>query len=155
MEGNIWTAMSSLSEALYKTFHSLLKCSTMVRHLTLRWLSSCLHANANRGKLWNSHMDMGLLGVLCVSDGFMLNVGNVLLRLCQPFCVKLDDTKVPKIDPTYCNAEVSFLNLKINIIFLYMIFSVEKTNLNVNSIFNLCEQRLTEVYFFNLCMFSR
>ncbi|XP_012224717.1 ubiquitin conjugation factor E4 A isoform X2 [Linepithema humile] len=106
MEGTIWTAMSSLSEALYKTFHSLLKCSTMIRHLTLQWLSNCLHANANRGKLWNSHMDMGLLGVLCVSDGFMLNVGNVLLRLCQPFCIKLDDTKVPKIDPTYCNAEV-------------------------------------------------
>jgi len=108
MEGTIWTAMDSLSEALYKVFHSLLKCSTELRHLTLQWLGNCLHANANRGKLWNSHMEMGLLGVLCVSDGFMLNVGNVLLRLCQPFCVKLNDTKVPKIDPTYCGAEVGF-----------------------------------------------
>ncbi|KMQ85520.1 ubiquitin conjugation factor e4 a [Lasius niger] len=51
---------------------------------------------------------MGLLGVLCVSDGFMLNVGNVLLRLCQPFCTKFNDknTKIPKIDPTYCSAQV-------------------------------------------------
>jgi len=108
MESTIWLAMNSLSEALDKVFHSLLKCSTVLRHLTLQWLSNCLYANANRGKLWNSHMEMGLLGVLCVSDGFMLNVGNVLLRLCQPFCIKLNDAKVPKIDPTYCSAEVSF-----------------------------------------------
>ncbi|XP_011696774.1 PREDICTED: ubiquitin conjugation factor E4 A [Wasmannia auropunctata] len=105
MESTIWIAMDSLSEALYKIFHSLLKCSTELRHLTLQWLGNCLHANANRGKLWNSQMDMGLLGVLCVSDGFMLNVGNVLLRLCQPFCAKLNDAKVPKIDPTYCIAK--------------------------------------------------
>lgn len=109
MEGNIWTAMNSLNEQLHKIFHSLLKCSTEVRHLTLQWLSNCLHMNVNRGKLWNSHMEVGLLGVLCVSDGFMLNVGNVLLRLCQPFCVKSNDTKIPKIDPTYCSAEVGFL----------------------------------------------
>lgn len=109
MEGTVWTTMDSLSEALYKVFHSLLRCSTNVRHLTLRWLGNCLHANANRGKLWNSQMEMGLLGVLCVSDGFMLNVGNVLLRLCQPFCAKLNDAKVPKIDPTYCSTEVGFL----------------------------------------------
>lgn len=101
----IWSALNTLSEALDKVFHSLLKCSTELRHLTLQWLGNCLNANANRGKLWNSHMDMGLLGALCVSDGFMLNVGNVLLRLCQPFCVKLNDAKVPKIDPTYCSAE--------------------------------------------------
>ncbi|EFN65888.1 Ubiquitin conjugation factor E4 A [Camponotus floridanus] len=105
MEGNIWIAMNSLNEQLHKIFHSLLKCSTEVRHLTLQWLSNCLHMNVNRGKLWNSHMEVGLLGVLCVSDGFMLNVGNVLLRLCQPFCVKSNDTKIPKIDPTYCSAE--------------------------------------------------
>ncbi|TGZ32812.1 Ubiquitin conjugation factor E4 A [Temnothorax longispinosus] len=105
MEETIPVAMGSLSEALHKVFHSLLKCSTELRHLTLQWLGNCLHANANRGKLWNSHMEMGLLGVLCVSDGFMLNMGNVLLRLCQPFCAKLNDAKVPKIDPTYCSAE--------------------------------------------------
>ncbi|XP_012529354.2 ubiquitin conjugation factor E4 A [Monomorium pharaonis] len=106
MEATIWRAMDNLSEALYKVFHSLLKCSTEVRHLTLQWLGNCLYANASRGKLWNSQMEMGLLtgGHMCVSDGFMLNVGNVLLRLCQPFCTKLND-KVPKIDPTYCSAE--------------------------------------------------
>ncbi|EFN84625.1 ubiquitin conjugation factor E4 A [Harpegnathos saltator] len=105
MEGSIWTAMDTLSEHLHKIFHSLLKCSTETRHLTLQWLGDCLHANRNRGRLWNSHIDMGLAPLLCVSDGFMLNVGNVLLRLCQPFCVKSNDDKIPKIDPTYCSAE--------------------------------------------------
>ncbi|KAL6256533.1 hypothetical protein P5V15_012646 [Pogonomyrmex californicus] len=105
MEG-IWIGMNSLSEGLHKVFHSLLKRSMELRHLTLQWLGNCLHTNANRGKLWNTHMEMGLLGVLYVSDGFMLNIGNVLLRLCQPFCAKLNDTKVPKIDPTYCSAEM-------------------------------------------------
>lgn len=106
MEGSIWTAMDNLSEHMHKIFHSLLKCSTEARHLTLQWLGNCLHANTNRGKLWNSHTGMGFGAILCASDGFMLNIGNVLLRLCQPFCVKLNDDKVPKIDPTYCSAEV-------------------------------------------------
>ncbi|XP_039314359.1 ubiquitin conjugation factor E4 A isoform X1 [Solenopsis invicta] len=105
MEGTIWAAMDNLSKALYKVFHSLLKCSTEVRHLTLQWLGNCLYTNASRGKLWNSQVEMGLLGRTCVSDGFMLNIGNVLLRLCQPFCAKLNDAKVPKIDPTYCSTE--------------------------------------------------
>ncbi|XP_032664874.1 ubiquitin conjugation factor E4 A [Odontomachus brunneus] len=105
MEGSIWIAMTTMGEYMHKVFHSLLKCSTESRHLTLQWLGNCLHANTNRGKLWNSHTGMGLGAILCVSDGFMLNMGNVLLRLCQPFCVKLSDDKVPKIDPTYCSAE--------------------------------------------------
>lgn len=37
----------------------------------------------------------------CVSDGFMLNLGAVLLQLCQPFCTSPDDIKSLKIDPTY------------------------------------------------------
>lgn len=106
MESSIWTAMDNLSEQLHKVFHSLLKCSTETRHLTLQWIGNCLHANANRGKLWNLQTDMGFGAVLCVPDGFMLNLGNILLRLCQPFCIKLDDNKVPNIDPTYCAAEV-------------------------------------------------
>ncbi|XP_014486144.1 PREDICTED: ubiquitin conjugation factor E4 A [Dinoponera quadriceps] len=104
IESNIWSAMDILSEQMHRVFHSLLKCSSETRHLTLQWLSNCLHANANRGKLWNSHTSMGFGAILCVSDGFMLNMGNVLLRLCQPFC-KLKDDRVPKIDPTYCGAE--------------------------------------------------
>lgn len=107
MDGNIWSGLDALSESMHKVFHTLLKVSREVRHLTLSWIGDCLHANASRGKLWNSHNNTGLPDVTSVSDGFMLNLGNVLLRLCQPFCSKPDDTKILKIDPTYCGAEVN------------------------------------------------
>lgn len=107
VEGNIWTALDALNESLQKVFHLLLKCSTEVRHLTLQWIGNCLHSNANRGKIWNTQNDVSFNSMLCVSDGFMLNLGNVLLRLCQPFCIKQNDSKVPKIDPTYCAADVN------------------------------------------------
>ncbi|XP_033354839.1 ubiquitin conjugation factor E4 A [Bombus vosnesenskii] len=107
IEGNIWTALDALNESLHKVFHLLLKCSTEVRHLTLQWIGNCLHSNANRGKIWNTQNDVTFNSMLCVSDGFMLNLGNVLLRLCQPFCIKQNDSKVPKIDPTYCAADIN------------------------------------------------
>ncbi|XP_050589401.1 ubiquitin conjugation factor E4 A [Bombus affinis] len=107
VEGNIWTALDALNESLQKVFHLLLKCSAEVRHLTLQWIGNCLHLNANRGKIWNTQNDVTFNSMLCVSDGFMLNLGNVLLRLCQPFCIKQNDPKVPKIDPTYCAADVN------------------------------------------------
>ncbi|XP_053995108.1 ubiquitin conjugation factor E4 A [Hylaeus volcanicus] len=114
IEGNIWTALDALSESLQKIFHLLLKCSAEVRHLTLQWIGNCLHSNASRGKIWNSQNNVGFSAMLCVSDGFMLNLGNVLLRLCQPFCIKLKESKVPKIDPTYCAAETSVENECLN-----------------------------------------
>ncbi|XP_031827892.1 ubiquitination factor E4A [Nomia melanderi] len=107
IEANIWTALDALSESLQKVFHLLLKRSGEVRHLTLEWIGNCLRLNASRGKIWNTQNDISLNSMLCVSDGFMLNLGNVLLRLCQPFCTKEYETKVPKIDPTYCAAEAN------------------------------------------------
>lgn len=44
---------------------------------------------------------MSTTSLTCVSDGFMVNLGAVLLHLCQPFCTKADDPKALKIDPTY------------------------------------------------------
>ncbi|XP_016912491.1 ubiquitin conjugation factor E4 A isoform X2 [Apis cerana] len=110
IEGNIWTVLDALNESLQKVFHLLLKCSSEVRHLTLQWIGNCLHSNANRGKIWNAQNDVNFSSMLCVSDGFMLNLGNVLLRLCQPFCIKQNDSKVPKIDPTYCAADDECIN---------------------------------------------
>ncbi|XP_017885248.1 ubiquitin conjugation factor E4 A [Ceratina calcarata] len=104
VEGSIWTALDSLNESLHKVFHLLLRCSSEVRHLTLQWIGDCLHLNENRGKL-NAQNDIGFSSFSCVSDALMLNLGNVLLRLCQPFCIKQNESKVPKIDPTYCAAE--------------------------------------------------
>ena len=55
--------------------------------------------------MWAQH-DMAAL-INCVSDGFMVNLGAVLLQLCRPFC-SLEDPKsfdrLIKIDPTFCAA---------------------------------------------------
>ncbi|XP_023710863.1 ubiquitin conjugation factor E4 A isoform X2 [Cryptotermes secundus] len=105
-EGNIWTATEAVIENLYMIFHALLKHSNEVRHQTLCWLADCLHANVGRGKLWNSHgLNIGASSY--VSDGFMLNLTGVLLRLCQPFCSDTADPMLLRVDPTYCASEVS------------------------------------------------
>lgn len=101
VEGNIWTSTEFLSENMHKIFYNLLKCSSDVRHQTLQWLGHCLHSNAARGKIWNSHA-FHIGSPTCVSDGFMLNLSSVLLRLCLPFCGDLNDVKLLRIDPTYC-----------------------------------------------------
>lgn len=105
VEGNIWTATEAVIENLYMILHALLKHSNEVRHQTLCWLAGCLYANAGRGKLWNSH-GLNLGASSCVSDGFMLNLSGVLLRLCQPFCSDTADPMLLRVDPTYCASEV-------------------------------------------------
>ncbi|XP_014206273.1 ubiquitin conjugation factor E4 A isoform X2 [Copidosoma floridanum] len=109
MDGNIWSALNILNDSLYKVFRALLKYSREVRHLTLQWIANCLHANESRGKLWNIHNNVDSTSILTVSDGFMLNLGTVLLKLCQPFCENLqpDDTRILKVDPTYSAATVN------------------------------------------------
>lgn len=78
----------------------LLKLKT-ARVKTLKWISQCLKANAGRGKLWNSQV-FNPAFINSVSDGFMINLANITLRLCQPFCNNLKDAKILKVDPTYC-----------------------------------------------------
>lgn len=103
----MWTALDTLSEYMHKIVHTLLKCSAEVRHMSLQWIGNCLHANASRGKIWNSHVHEVSQGAAqTVSDGFMLNLGNVLLKLCEPFC-KINGDKILRIDPTYCAVEVT------------------------------------------------
>ena len=105
-EGNIWTATEVVIENMHTIFHSLLKCSNEIKHRTLSWLADCLHANAGRGKLWNSH-GLNLGASVCVSDGFMLNLSAVLLHLCQPFCSDKEYLKLLRIDPTYCAVKLN------------------------------------------------
>ena len=72
--------------------------SEEVKHLTLLWLGNCLASNAGRGKMWTSQMGP-LLGATLASDGFMLNLGAVLLRFCKPLAA--DPAKMDKVDATY------------------------------------------------------
>lgn len=57
------------------------------------------------------HGEVSAATLSTVSDGFMLNLGAVLLQLCQPFCTTADDPKSLKIDPTYGAVLVSILTM--------------------------------------------
>ncbi|KAK8736683.1 hypothetical protein OTU49_004593 [Cherax quadricarinatus] len=80
----------------------LLKVSAEAKAGLLTWVESCLAANSGRAGLW--HVQGGLQGVTYVSDGFMINLGAVMLQLAQPFTQDLKTAKILKVDPTYCAA---------------------------------------------------
>ncbi|CAB3984152.1 Ubiquitin conjugation factor E4 A [Paramuricea clavata] len=73
---------------------NLLKSSPATKHGLLHWIGSCLHSNESRKKMTSNRA--GLAG-----DGFFLNLGNVLLSLCQPF-LDPQSSKLTRIDPRYC-----------------------------------------------------
>lgn len=102
IEISIWNASSHLINNLHKIFLTLLKGGAEMRNRLLTWIGKCLKSNVARGKLWNVQAgEISAATLSCVSDGFMLNLGAVLLQLCQPFCLSPDDPKALKIDPTY------------------------------------------------------
>jgi ubiquitin conjugation factor E4 A len=92
---------------------NLLTRSPQIKNKTLEWLGLCLKTNADRGKLWNAQSppDLNPANFTNVSDGFMINFGNVMLRLCHPFCSNFKDKKILKVDPTYCSVPVHFFLL--------------------------------------------
>ncbi|GBP03297.1 Ubiquitin conjugation factor E4 A [Eumeta japonica] len=102
MESSLWNASAHLSKNMHKIFLSLLKGGPIMRDKILSWVGGCLKSNAARGMLWNVQApEISGTALTLVSDGFMLNLGAVLLQLCQPFCTTHNDLKSLKIDPTY------------------------------------------------------
>lgn len=78
---------------LHELVMSLLRGGPESKEAVIAWFSSVLRLNTERTKL---QMNRRLVS----NDGFMLNVVDVLLRLCMPFA----DPKSPKlanIDPTF------------------------------------------------------
>lgn len=101
-ENTIWRAQNNINVRVYKIFYMLLKVSAEAKAGLLTWVESCLAANSGRAGLW--HVQGGLQGVTYVSDGFMINLGAVMLQLAQPFTQDLKTAKILKVDPTYCAA---------------------------------------------------
>jgi len=97
-EARIWSGLESVHTAGHSLIKQLLKVSEDSKHFTLMWLGDCLAANVGRGKMWTSQMGSLLSGGLA-SDGFMLNLGSTLLRMCIPMTE--DQAKMNKVDPTY------------------------------------------------------
>ncbi|XP_034241422.1 ubiquitin conjugation factor E4 A [Thrips palmi] len=105
MEDSFWIGLKANSDFMHNVFFNLFKNDKKTKDMMLSWIGCCLHANASRGKLSNTHeMEMSVLAALTsVSDGFMMNLCGVLIRLCKPFINK--NEKLMKIDPTYCAVE--------------------------------------------------
>ncbi|RVE64783.1 hypothetical protein OJAV_G00129420 [Oryzias javanicus] len=99
-EANIHQFMGQFHDKLHQIFKNLLQRSVETRHLLLTWLGNCLHANAGRTKIWANQMPE-IFFQMYASDAFFLNLGAVLLKLCQPFC-KPCSPKLLTFNPTYC-----------------------------------------------------
>lgn len=104
MEGILWSNTEKINQEVHKLFLQLLKCSPKIKNIILTWIGNCLKSNVDRGKLWNAQAppEMNPANFTSVTDGFMLNMCNVMLRLCQPFTSNFRDKKILKVDPTYC-----------------------------------------------------
>lgn len=91
--------IGQFQEKLHQIFKNLLQRSAETRHALLSWLGNCLQANAGRAKIWTNQMPE--IFQLYASDAFFLNLGTVLVKLCQPFC-KPRSAKLLTFNPTYC-----------------------------------------------------
>ena len=92
------SGLESVHSAGHHIIKQLLKLSEDTKHFMLLWLGDCLAANQNRGKMWTNQMGP-LLAAGLASDGFMLNLGSCMMRLCVPMTEKID--KMDKVDPSY------------------------------------------------------
>uniref|UniRef100_A0A1B6C5Z5 Ubiquitin conjugation factor E4 A n=1 Tax=Clastoptera arizonana TaxID=38151 RepID=A0A1B6C5Z5_9HEMI len=100
IEDTLWSSTKGLIEILHNIFLTLLKSSPVTRQKTLTWIGSCLDLNVRRGRLSALNMN-SFENIIYASDGFMLNLTAVLLKLCEPFISSDDNTKLLRIDPTY------------------------------------------------------
>lgn len=100
MNAAIWNYLSNHLSSLHLLFKGLLLQGGEVKNKTLQWIGDCLNANTPRGQLWNNHAQNST-SLKTSSDAFMLGLGGVLLRLCQPLFKP--QLKVLMVDPTYCS----------------------------------------------------
>lgn len=99
-EANIHQFMGQFHDKLHQVFKNLLQRTGETRHLLLSWLGNCLQANAGRAKIWANQMPE-IFFQMYASDAFFLNLGAVMMKLCQPFC-KPQSPKLLTFNPTYC-----------------------------------------------------
>ena len=107
-EKNIWQPLTSICTGCHQLIVSIIKLSPDCRHLMMSWIGNCLHANSGRAKIWSAHAPQVFSQMYC-SDGFILNLGFVLLKLCEPFSAACSP-KMLKIQPSYVRVVVSDQN---------------------------------------------
>lgn len=100
LEKTLQTAAEILADDIHAVVLAILKASPVARERMLQWLASCLDSNLPRGRL-SALTVFSPDSLSCVTDGFMLNLSAVLIRLAQPFITNTESQKYLRIDPTY------------------------------------------------------
>eukprot|EP00252_Welwitschia_mirabilis_P016787 TRINITY_DN3721_c0_g1_i1.p1 TRINITY_DN3721_c0_g1~~TRINITY_DN3721_c0_g1_i1.p1 ORF type:complete len:1020 (+),score=199.58 TRINITY_DN3721_c0_g1_i1:182-3241(+) len=97
------TVMHQLYEGLHSVIYALLK-NTSTREKVLEYLAEVINKNAGR-----AHINVNPLK--CASPGMFVNLGAVMLKLCEPFLG--DPKKMNLIDPNYVlqNSRLEFRKL--------------------------------------------
>ena len=72
----------------------LFKVSPMCKDKLLKWIEECLKSNSGRAGLWHLQAG-GLQAMSYVSDGFMVNLGAVMLQLTTPFTRDITTSQDP------------------------------------------------------------
>ncbi len=80
-----------VQETIADVFMSLFKVNDQTKHLALLWIGRCLHANKSKNSLSASAFKNA-------SEGFLINLSSVLLRLSLPLSKKKN---IFRVDPTY------------------------------------------------------
>lgn len=98
---SLWIGWKMRLDGMHLFFKSFLLMGGTVRAKILEWIGNCLCANEPVGQIWNQHNMASMFGgQKSAPHSFMINLANVLLRLCQPL-VK-PTLKVMMVDPSYC-----------------------------------------------------
>ncbi|KAH3871922.1 hypothetical protein DPMN_035137 [Dreissena polymorpha] len=96
----IWQRLNSICDDIHRMLKSIIKLSSELRHQVLHWIGRCLEANRGKTELWSAH-DVEIYQKDFASDGFCLNLSQVLLQLCEPFSRPNSDMLL-KVKATYC-----------------------------------------------------
>lgn len=98
---SLWIGWKMRLDSMHLFFKSFLLMGGTVREKILQWIGNCLSANEPVGQIWNQHNVAAMFGSQkSAPQSFMINLANVLLRLCQPL-VK-PTLKIMMVDPSYC-----------------------------------------------------
>ena len=87
--------MDNIQSLTSKFLYLLL--TSEAKQATLRWIGGCLDANRNKAKLMASFVTANG----SASDGFMLNLAAVLIKLCAPF-ISPRNPRLSSIDARFC-----------------------------------------------------
>jgi len=89
----IRSVLNPAQALLHDIIMNLIK-SGETREAALCWIANALAANRGRTRIQVDRFSVS-------SEGFMLNLGSVMLRACQPFTAGIKDEKIKLIDSSY------------------------------------------------------